>query len=78
MRHALPTALQRDLAAVLSDWEAAGNVARLWNRDASLWTGKDESEWLGWLDITRRQLGRSARRAVTPVDLQNEKAHRGL
>ena len=29
---------------------------RLWQRDASLWTGTDEAKWLGWLDITEEQL----------------------
>ena len=33
-----------------------GKVRRLWGRDASLWTGSDESNWLGWLDITEDQL----------------------
>src|SRR3954468_11390033 len=30
-------------------------MKRLWNRDASLWTGDDESKWLGWLDIVEEQ-----------------------
>jgi transaldolase / glucose-6-phosphate isomerase len=25
-------------------------VERLWARDATLWTGRDEAQWLGWLD----------------------------
>jgi transaldolase/glucose-6-phosphate isomerase len=25
-------------------------VDRIWSRDATLWTGTDEGEWLGWLD----------------------------
>jgi transaldolase/glucose-6-phosphate isomerase len=25
-------------------------VRRIWSRDASVWTGADEAEWLGWLD----------------------------
>ena len=29
-------------------------VARIWQRDASLWTGADEGEWLGWLDEPAR------------------------
>ena len=34
----------------------AGKVRRLWARDASLWTGTDEGNWLGWLGITEDQL----------------------
>ena len=34
---------------------AAGQVVeRIWARDATLWTGEDEAQWLGWLDEPRR------------------------
>jgi transaldolase/glucose-6-phosphate isomerase len=36
-----------------ADWNARRNTARLWARDASLWTGGDEAAWLGWLDLPR-------------------------
>ncbi len=36
-------------------------MARLWSRDASLWTGADESKWLGWLDVVEAQLQGAAR-----------------
>ena len=29
-------------------------VERIWERDASVWTGSDESRWLGWLDEPER------------------------
>ena len=29
-------------------------VERIWARDASLWTGRDEAQWLGWLDEPSR------------------------
>jgi glucose-6-phosphate isomerase len=29
-------------------------VERVWARDATLWTGKDEDRWLGWLDEPKR------------------------
>ena len=31
-------------------------MQRLWNRDATLWTGEDEASWLGWLDIIEDQI----------------------
>lgn len=30
--------------------DTAELVERLWARDAALWTGHDEAQWLGWLD----------------------------
>jgi glucose-6-phosphate isomerase len=29
-------------------------VERVWSRDATLWTGADEDNWLGWLDEPKR------------------------
>ena len=25
-------------------------VERIWSRDPTVWTGRDEARWLGWLD----------------------------
>jgi glucose-6-phosphate isomerase len=32
-------------------------VARIWERDPTVWTGKDEARWLGWLDEPMRMRG---------------------
>jgi transaldolase/glucose-6-phosphate isomerase len=42
--------------ASLNDWSIAGKLRRLWARDASLWTGADEGQWLGWLSIVEDQI----------------------
>ena len=31
----------------------AGQGRRLWAGDPSLWTGRDEAQWLGWLGVTK-------------------------
>ncbi len=51
----LPAGLERDFEEALTDWRVQGKVERLWKRDSSLWTGSNEGEWLGWLDIAARQ-----------------------
>jgi glucose-6-phosphate isomerase len=38
--------------------EPAALVERIWARDASVWTGADEAQWLGWLDEPARMLER--------------------
>jgi len=54
--YTLPDKLANDLNASLQDWKKNGKVKRLWQKEASLWTGADEDKWLGWLDITEKQI----------------------
>ena len=48
--------LETEVKASLEAWRSAGNIRRLWAQDASLWTDKDEAQWLGWLDVVSKQL----------------------
>jgi transaldolase / glucose-6-phosphate isomerase len=64
----LPTDLDTAVKKNLNDWRASGKVRRLWQGDASLWTGDDEANWLGWLGITDEQLAGAAKFS----DLANE------
>ncbi len=57
----LPADLDAAVKKNLSDWRASGKVRRLWEHDASLWTGEDETKWLGWLDVTDEQLASAAK-----------------
>ena len=52
----LPEPLAAAVRATTADWQSGGKIARLWQRDATLWTGSDESNWLGWLDIVDEQV----------------------
>jgi transaldolase/glucose-6-phosphate isomerase len=56
LSYSLDARLEAAVRDSLADWEAHGKSRRLWARDASLWTHKDESQWLGWLGITNDQL----------------------
>jgi transaldolase/glucose-6-phosphate isomerase len=56
LTYTLPEPLAAAVRDALADWRAQGKVRRLWGRDASLWTGKDEGHWLGWLGVTNDQL----------------------
>jgi glucose-6-phosphate isomerase len=56
LKTSLPDALAAAVKATTSDWQSAGKMQRLWQRDATLWTGADEANWLGWLDIIDQQL----------------------
>ena len=51
--------LELGVQTCLEDWRKGDKVRRLWRHDASLWTGSDEAQWMGWLDITDDQLSTS-------------------
>src|SRR5687768_879569 len=51
-------------------------ISRIWEKDASVWTGQDEAKWLGWLDIVSEELGnletyREFRREIESVNFQD-------
>ena len=56
LTYSLPEPLSAGVRRSLADWDAQGKARRLWQRDPSLWTGRDEAQWLGWLGITNGQL----------------------
>jgi transaldolase/glucose-6-phosphate isomerase len=64
LKSSLPETLAATVKGVVADWQSTGKMQRLWQRDASLWTGDDEDKWLGWLDITEEQI-------THPVELRN-------
>ncbi|MEO8261533.1 MAG: bifunctional transaldolase/phosoglucose isomerase [Pseudolysinimonas sp.] len=56
MNYRLPAPLDAEVTEMLVDWRTTGKVRRLWARDASLWTGHDENQWLSWLDVVDAEL----------------------
>ena len=45
----LPAGLRERVEEARARWQAEDRMARLWARDAGLWTGGDEGRWLDWL-----------------------------
>jgi len=56
LKTSLPEPLSSAVHENVADWQSSAKMQRLWNKDASLWTGSDEANWLGWLDITDEQI----------------------
>ncbi len=61
LHSSLPNKLAAQVDAVVEQWNAGGKVARLWAHDATLWTGADEGDWLGWLGVAMDQLAHAHR-----------------
>lgn len=55
LKLSLPPDLAKAVEAALDDWQVNRKIERLWSHDASLWTGKGEDKWLGWLNIVDEQ-----------------------
>ena len=69
--YTLPDKLAEHVNASLQDWKKNGKVQRLWQKDASLWTGAGEDKWLGWLEITEQQLEDIDKLKQLAADIKN-------
>src|SRR5450631_4239405 len=47
---ALGSSIGKAVEKSTEDWRASARIRRLWQHDRSVWTGTDESKWLGWLN----------------------------
>lgn len=54
--YSLPAEMSADIDATLEEWRRGDKVQRVWARDSSLWTGKDEGQWLDWLGVTEDRI----------------------
>ena len=61
LTYSLPEADAAAVAEALRDWDSSKRVRRIWARDASVWTGAEEDQWLGWLPIAGEQLAQRQR-----------------
>jgi transaldolase / glucose-6-phosphate isomerase len=68
----LPDSLAGKVKADLDDWRAGDKMRRLWQHDASLWTGADEAQWMGWLDVTADQIAHSEKLAAAVAGIKKE------
>jgi transaldolase / glucose-6-phosphate isomerase len=66
------------VAASIEDWKRNNKAARLWQKDASLWSGTDESNWLGWLSITEEQLAHIEALKQVAADVKKAKFKHAL
>jgi transaldolase/glucose-6-phosphate isomerase len=53
--------LRQEVEAEINRWKDNDKVNRIWQKDAAVWTGADEANWLGWLDIVDRELSNVAK-----------------
>ncbi|HVE55517.1 MAG TPA: bifunctional transaldolase/phosoglucose isomerase [Pyrinomonadaceae bacterium] len=50
LTYSLPENLEKAVRETTDEWRKENKIARIWAKDASVWTNDDEAKWLGWLD----------------------------
>jgi len=68
----LPETLAGQVKANIEDWRSGDKMRRFWQHDASLWTGADEANWMGWLDITAAQIAHGDKLNAAVADVKKE------
>jgi len=68
----LPQDLSHSIEATLDSWDADQKVKKLWSGDSSLWTGREEAKWLGWLTIVAEQKKTATRFVKFAEEVQSE------
>lgn len=54
--YSLPEKLETAVLNELGEWQEKDQISKIWSKNASVWTGGDEAQWLGWLEIVGREL----------------------
>ena len=73
LKSSLPESLSAAVKATAADWQSGGKMKRLWQHDATLWTGSDEANWLGWLDIIDEQIAHQDQLQKIAKEVQQRK-----
>ncbi len=55
LTYSLPKELEKTVQTTFDEWRKENKIARVWAKDATVWTNDDEAKWLGWLDIVERE-----------------------
>jgi transaldolase/glucose-6-phosphate isomerase len=71
MSYSLPEGLEAEVRSEMEKWSSERKVARIWSRDATVWSGEDEAKWLGWLDIVEAEQGNVQRYREFRSDIEN-------
>ncbi|MCC6979304.1 MAG: bifunctional transaldolase/phosoglucose isomerase [Candidatus Melainabacteria bacterium] len=73
IKYVLPADLKTAVEKTTEEWQSKDNMKKLWSRDASLWTGDDESKWLDWLNIINDQLAHIANLKKLSTEIKDAK-----
>jgi len=68
----LPLNLEQAVLHEIEEWTRSGKLATAWGGNSSVWTSSGEEKWLGWLDITSREMTMVERLEKFAISIRNE------
>ena len=71
--YSLPSQIEDAVREQISTWLSDDKVRRIWDKDASVWTGEDEAKWLGWLAIAEEEAANIAKYHQLQKDLEDSR-----
>ncbi|MGD9630371.1 MAG: bifunctional transaldolase/phosoglucose isomerase [Pyrinomonadaceae bacterium] len=69
--YSLPSQIEDDVRGQIVEWNAANKIRRIWEADATIWTGDDETKWLGWLNLVSEGIGNTSKYHDLTSDIED-------
>ena len=70
IKYLLPEVLAAAVDTAANSWNTDNKIARIWAKDASVWSGDDEAKWLDWLTIVAEELADTKKYADLRKDIE--------
>ena len=71
IKYLLPDHIATNVESAAGVWLDEDKIARVWSKDASVWSGDDEAKWLGWLTIVGEELDNTQKYAELKRDIDD-------
>ncbi|MEO5858176.1 MAG: bifunctional transaldolase/phosoglucose isomerase [Pyrinomonadaceae bacterium] len=69
--YSLPPQIEDAVREHVAKWNSDNKVTRIWEKDASVWTGDDEAQWLGWLTIAEEEAAETSKYRDLQADIDD-------
>ena len=68
--YSLPPKIEDAVRTRIAEWNSEEKVRRIWEKDATVWTGADESKWLDWLTIAEEEIENTGKYKDLHTDIE--------
>jgi len=68
--YSLPPKIEDAVRKRIAEWNSEEKVRHIWEKDATVWAGADESKWLDWLTIAEEEIEDTQKYKDLHADIQ--------